>query len=123
MSRRPDAGRSHGIFVQPTEKAIGMKRTLWASLAATAVVAGLSISAANAGPASMLDTLKAEGESANLVEKTHGIHRNCEWSRYRGWHRSYNRWTSSSCNPGPSWRNQGRCWIGPRGVRHCRFYG
>jgi hypothetical protein len=99
-----------------------MNSTLFAAIAAVALIGGASASA-SAGPAGVLDALKADAAAANMVEKAHGIHRDCEWSRYRGWHRSFNRFYSESCNPGRSWRNEGRCWIGPGGVRYCRFYG
>ena len=47
----------------------------------------------------------------------------CVWTRLRGWHRSGWLGTWRGCRPGPEWRYERRCWIGPANVRHCRFYG
>ena len=47
----------------------------------------------------------------------------CTWTRIRGWHQSAWLGTWRSCRPGPEWRYERRCWIGPGDVRHCRFYG
>jgi hypothetical protein len=47
----------------------------------------------------------------------------CVWTRFRGWHRSGMLGTWHACSPGPEWRYERRCWIGPGNIRHCRFYG
>ena len=47
----------------------------------------------------------------------------CVWTRFRGWHRSGMLGTWHACRPGPEWRYESRCWIGPGSARHCRFYG
>ncbi len=47
----------------------------------------------------------------------------CKWTRLRGWHQSAWLVTWRACRPGPEWRYERRCWIGPGDVRHCRFYG
>jgi hypothetical protein len=47
----------------------------------------------------------------------------CVWTRFRGWHRSGMFGTWHGCRPGPEWRYERRCWIGPGNIRHCRFYG
>ena len=47
----------------------------------------------------------------------------CVWTYVRGWHRSGALGIWSGCQPGPEWRYERRCWIGPSNERHCRFYG
>jgi hypothetical protein len=100
-----------------------MMKSVTTAMAGALVVVGLSAASAMAGPLPALETLKGTAAEQTMVEKTHGVHAACEWSRFRGWHRSgrYGSW--SSCRPGPTWRYINRCWIGPRGVRHCRFVG
>lgn len=87
------------------------------------VAAGLafSVSGASAAPLNLLDTLKADAAAANGIETVQ--YGPCVWGRYRGWHRKGPYGTWRSCVPGREWRAVGRCWIGPGGVRYCRYYG
>ncbi len=93
--------------------------------AAALIAAGmaLSASAASAGPLPSLDLLRSQAADQSTVEHVRGPYGPCVWSRYRGWHRNGIYGTWRSCAPSAEWRYERRCWIGPRGVRHCRFYG
>jgi len=96
------------------------------SLGAAALIAAgtlLAASAASAGPLPSLDLLKGQAAEQSAVEHVVGPYGPCVWSRYRGWHRNGLYGTWRSCSTGADWRYERRCWIGPRGVRHCRFYG
>ncbi len=99
--------------------------TLKALAVAAVLAAGalLTISAASAGPLPALDLLKSQGADQSAVEHVIGPYGACVWGRARGWHRNGRYGTWRSCSPGAEWRYERRCWIGPRGVRHCRFYG
>ncbi len=99
-----------------------MNKNAISVVAGAALAAGLALSSAMAGPLPGLETLKSAADEQSLVEKTHGVHVACEWSRFRGWHRSgrYGSW--SSCRPGVGWRYVNRIWIGPRGERYRRYY-
>ncbi len=99
--------------------------TLKALAVAAVLAAGalLTISAASAGPLPALDLLKSQGADQSAVEHVIGSYGACVWGRARGWHRNGRYGTWRSCSPGAEWRYERRCWIGPRGVRHCRFYG
>ncbi len=98
-----------------------MMKNAIAAVAGTVLAAGLSLSSVMAGPLPALESLKGAASEQTMIEKTHGVHTACQWSTYRGWHRSgrYGNW--SSCNPGAGWRYENRIWIGPRGERHRRF--
>jgi hypothetical protein len=96
------------------------------SMGAAALIAAgtlFAVSAASAGPLPSLDLLKGQAAEQSAVEHVVGPYGPCVWSRYRGWHRNGLYGTWRSCSPGAEWRYERRCWIGPRGVRHCRFYG
>ena len=95
------------------------------TLAAAALVLGtfMAGTATSAGPLPALDTLKAQAHEQSAVEHVVGPYGPCVWSRFRGWHRNGLYGTWRSCAPGADWRYERRCWIGPLGVRHCRFYG
>jgi hypothetical protein len=56
----------------------------------------------------------------NLVQRTGGCHRSCEWGPARGWHRHVGaRCIPVACAPRAAYPN--RCWVDYRGVRHCRW--
>jgi hypothetical protein len=96
------------------------------ALGAAAVVAfGMFMAASTASAASLpsLDLLKGQAADQSAIEQVAGPYGPCVWSRYRGWHRNGRYGTWRSCSPGAEWRYERRCWIGPRGVRNCRFYG
>ena len=95
------------------------------TIAATVLMAGtlMGLSAASAGPLPALDLLKTQATGQSSVEHVVDPYGPCIWTRFRGWHRNGLYGTWRSCQPGAEWRYERRCWIGPRGVRHCRFYG
>lgn len=96
-----------------------MKRTWLVAMASVAMAAGLSVSA-SAGPVGGLDTLK--GSAGSVVEKTHGCHAVCEWTRWRGWHRHVGpACRRVQCHPGAGWRYEKRCWWGPGGIKYCKY--
>jgi hypothetical protein len=99
--------------------------TLKALAAAAILAAGalLATSPAFAGPLPALDLLKSQAAEQNAVEHVRGPYGPCVWGRVRGWHRNGQFGTWRTCSPGAEWRYERRCWIGPRGVRYCRFYG
>lgn len=97
-----------------------MKRNWLVAAASVAMAVGLSMSAAQAAPATGVDVLKGQGGS--LVEKTHGCHSVCDWTRWRGWHRHVGAGCRPrGCSPGTGWRYERRCWWGPGGVKHCKY--
>ena len=95
------------------------------TVAAAVVAAGtlMALSGASAGPLPSLDLLKSQATEHSAVEHVVGPYGPCVWSRYRGWHQNGQYGTWRSCAPGREWRYERRCWIGPLGVRRCRFYG
>jgi hypothetical protein len=96
-----------------------MRTFLLGSVAALAVAASAMLSTANAGPMTMLETLKTQGAEQSAVETVQ--FGPCVWGRYRGWHRNGRYGTWRSCTPGSGWRYERRCWFGPGGVKYCRF--
>ena len=98
-----------------------MKRLLLIPALGLALALGTFSTTANAGPMSMLDTLKTDAAAHSAVETVQ--YGPCVWGRIRGWHRNgrYGSWTS--CRPGIGWRQERSCWFGPGGVRYCRFRG
>ena len=87
---------------------------------AIAVLASVPISAAYAGSWTPVEIRRATPDAA--AGKV-ALNEACVWTRLRGWHRSGWLGTWHACQPGPEWRYQNRCWIGPANERHCRFYG
>ncbi len=85
---------------------------------AMAVAFGAVASSARAGSWNPIEIRKAEAAPAASASADSP----CVWSSLRGWHRTgWSGW--KSCMPGPEWRYQNRCWIGPGNEKHCRFYG
>ena len=85
------------------------------SVGAVALAAALllSIGAAAAGSWAVVDVQRAGVEAPSA----------CVWTYWRGWHAAGRFGTWRGCMPGPAWRYERRCWIGPSNERHCRFYG
>lgn len=76
---------------------------------------------AEAGSWNPIDVRRAEAAPV-IPSATKNTDNACVWSSLRGWHRTgWSGW--KSCMPGPEWRYQNRCWIGPGNEKHCRFYG
>lgn len=94
-----------------------------ARVLAAAVALSSFASLAEAGSWNPVEVRKAEASPATppstAAASADGP---CVWSNLRGWHRTgWSGW--KSCMPGPEWRYQNRCWIGPASEKHCRFYG
>lgn len=95
---------------------IAAARVLAAAVAVSAIVPS-----AHAGSWNPIEIRKAEASPAAPASPT-SADGPCIWSNLRGWHRTgWSGW--KSCMPGPEWRYQNRCWIGPANEKHCRFYG
>ena len=88
---------------------------------AVAVVASLPVHSAVAGSWTPVEIRRAASTPDTPTKIT--LTDACVWTRWRGWH--HTGWLGSwhACRPGPDWRYERRCWIGPANVHHCRFYG
>jgi hypothetical protein len=84
------------------------------------VVASVSAPMTPVAAAPVLPRLATTGQSAAVP--TLGPYGPCIWGSIRGWHQRGRFGTSQSCQPGPEWHYERRCWIG-RGLKYCRFYG
>lgn len=92
-----------------------------AHVLAAAVALSALAQSARAGSWNPVEVRRAEASPAATAPAT-SDEGPCVWSNLRGWHRTgWSGW--KSCMPGPGWRYERRCWIGPANEKHCRFYG
>lgn len=84
------------------------------TLAGAALASSIGSAAFALSPAAGIDA------GDNLVQKTGGCHRSCEWGPARGWHRH----VGARCVPvhcAPRAANPNRCFVDRYGHRHCRW--